>query len=149
MRLALGLAEEAGRRGEVPVGAVAVAEGRVVGRGANAPVGTGDPTAHAEILALREAAGTLGNYRLVGVTLYCTVEPCVMCLGALLHARIRRLVYGAADPKVRSVAALETLREQGADFNHRFETTGGVLAEEASELLQRFFVERRGRAARG
>jgi tRNA(adenine34) deaminase len=143
MQQALSLAEEAGSRGEVPVGAVMVADGRVVGSGANAPIGSCDPTAHAEVLALREAARHTGNYRLTGATLYCTVEPCLMCLGAAVHARIGRLVYGASDPKVGAVGALEELTREGALLNHRFETTGGVLAEEASALLRRFFRDRR------
>jgi len=132
MRLALEQADAAGRRGEVPVGAVAVIGDRVVGRGANASIARNDPSAHAEILALREAGATLGNYRLAGATLYCTVEPCLMCMGAALHARIERLVFGAADPKVGAASLLELLRPGGASFNHRFEITGGVLADESS-----------------
>ena len=145
MRQALEEARRAGRRGEVPVGAVVVLDDEVVGRGANAPIERSDPTAHAEILALREAAGRMGNYRLPEATLYCTVEPCLMCLGAALHARVGRVVYGAADPKVSATAALEALRGGGAGFNHRFEVRAGVLAGEAAALLAAFFRERRGR----
>jgi len=143
MRLALELAEQARRAGEVPVGAVVVIDDEVIARGRNCPIASADPTAHAEILALRDAARQQKNYRLPGAVLYCTVEPCLMCLGAALHARIGRLVYGAEDPKVRGTTRLDALREAGARFNHRFEITGGVLAEEAGELLQGFFSERR------
>ena len=143
MRLALDLAREARGAGEVPVGAVVVDDDLEVGRGRNATVGANDPTAHAEIVALRDAAARMGNHRLAGASLYCTVEPCLMCLGAALQARIRRLVYGAVDPKVGAVQRLAELRKQGAQFNHRFEIRGGVLAEESSELLLEFFRERR------
>ena len=143
MREALELADEAGRAGEVPVGAIVVTGGTKVGHGRNCPLSTSDPSAHAEILALREAGASSGNYRLVGSTLYCTVEPCIMCLGAALHARIGRLVYGASDPKVSALAGLDSLRRDGAVFNHRFETVGGVLAEESSRLLHDFFKQRR------
>ena len=143
MRLALELARQAHRSGEVPVGAVVVIGDEVIATGQNCPVGTGDPTAHAEIVALRDAARRVGNYRLPGATLYCTVEPCLMCLGAALHARIDRLVYGAEDPKVRGTTRLDGMRESGARFNHRFEVTGGVLADESGELLQGFFSRRR------
>ena len=145
MRLALDLARESGRAGEVPVGAVVVVGDKPIGRGRNSPVTASDPTAHAEILALRDAARRVGNYRLAGATLYCTVEPCIMCLGAALHARIARLVYGASDPKVGAVGRLEALGRSGATFNHRFETLEGVLAEEASGLLVEFFEKRRER----
>lgn len=143
MRSALELAVRAESLGEVPVGAVVVAEGEIVGRGFNHPIGSFDPTAHAEIAALREAARELGNYRLTGATLYSSVEPCIMCLGAALHARIGRLVYGATDPKVGAVAGFDRMRETGALFNHRFECQGGVLAEESSALLRGFFERRR------
>jgi len=143
MREALELAREAWRHGEVPVGAVVVDANGVVGRGHNAPVANSDPTAHAEIQALRDACLTRGNYRLAGTTVYCTVEPCLMCLGAMLHARIARLVFGAGDPKLGATSKLETLREAGGIFNHRFDVQGGVLAEEAGGLLVRFFDERR------
>jgi len=143
MRLALDLAREAGRSGEVPVGAVVALDGTPIGQGRNSPISSADPTAHAEILALREAARRTGNYRITGATLYCTVEPCIMCLGAALHARIARLVYGARDPKVGAVRRLEAWGYDGAAFNHRFETVHGLLAEEASALLVDFFEERR------
>jgi tRNA(adenine34) deaminase len=143
MRIALGLAEQARGMGEVPVGSVVVIDGRVAGEGRNSPITLADPTAHAEILAMRAAAAGTGNYRLIGATVYCTVEPCLMCLGAMLHSRISRLVYGVADPKVGAVGRLAALMESGAEFNHRFETVGGVLAEEASAQLKEFFKERR------
>ena len=144
MRSALDLAARAESLGEVPVGAVVVLDGKIVGRGFNHPIGGCDPTAHAEVTALREAARRLENYRLTGATLYCTVEPCIMCLGAALHARIGRLVYGATDPKVGAVAELDRMRDSGALFNHRFGCLGGVLADESSALLRRFFERRRG-----
>ena len=145
MRRALDLAGRAEALGEVPVGAVVVADREIVGRGFNHPIGGCDPTAHAEIEALRDASRKLANYRLTGTTLYCTVEPCIMCLGAALHARVGRLVYGAADPKVGAVAELDRLRGAGALFNHRLECLGGVLAAESSELIRGFFERRRGR----
>lgn len=143
MRQALELAGQAGRAGEVPVGAVVVLGDEPVGRGFNSPISLHDPTAHAEILALRDAAARIGNYRIEGATLYSSVEPCLMCYGAALHARIDRLVYAAADPKVGVTARLESWRELGARFNHRFEIVGGVLDEEAGELLLEFFRGRR------
>jgi tRNA(adenine34) deaminase len=143
MRLALELAALAEAQGEVPVGAVVVVNDEVVGRGYNHPIAACDPTLHAEIDALRDAARKLNNYRLTGAALYSTVEPCIMCLGACLHARIGRLVYAAPDPKVGAIAALEQLRESGGVFNHRLETLGGVLAEEASNLVRGFFAKRR------
>ena len=146
MRIALDLALEARRAGEVPVGAIVVVDGRVAGRGHNASIARTDPTAHAEIVAIRDAAAWIGNYRLVGATLYCSVEPCLMCLGAMLHARIGRLVFGAAEARVGATGKLEQLRELGADLNHRIETVGGVLAGEAQELLLDFFRERRAEA---
>ena len=142
MREALRLAREGAAAGEVPVGAVLVMEGEIAGSGWNAPVARHDPTAHAEILAIREAAARIGNYRLEGSTLYCTLEPCVMCAGALVAARVARLVFGARDLRfggVRSkfqVADSETL-------NHRVEVVEGVLAVECVELLREFFAERR------
>ena len=144
MRMALDLAGRAEALGEVPVGAVVVLGGEVVGTGFNHPVGGNDPTAHAEIAAIRDASRKLENYRLTAATLYCTVEPCIMCLGAALHARIGRLVYGASDPKVGAVAVLDRMRDSGAVFNHRLECVGGVLARESSELLRGFFERRRG-----
>lgn len=149
MQLALEEAVRAREAGEVPVGAVVVVGGEVVGRGHNSSLAMNDPTGHAEVLALRDAAARLGNYRLVGATLYCTVEPCLMCLGTAMHARIARVVYGAPDLKVGAIGRLESLRAAGADFNHRFEAVGGVLAEEASSLLVEFFRERRAASRSG
>ncbi len=143
MRLALDLARAARLAGEVPVGSIVVLDGTIVGRGHNASVAHIDPTAHAEILAVRDAATRVGSYRLVGATLYCSVEPCLMCLGAMHHARVRRLVFGAHEARIGATARLEALRRAGADFNHRIETVGGVLASEASELLLDFFREKR------
>lgn len=148
MRLALELAGQAEARGEVPVGAVVVVDRDVVGRGYNCPITTSDPTAHAEISALRDAARALNNYRLSGATLYSTVEPCIMCLGAAMHARVQRLVFAAADPKVGAVGELQRWKEAGAVFNHRLECRGGVLAEEASERVRRFFFKRRDAGSR-
>jgi len=144
MRQAIDLAGRAEALGEVPVGALIVADGEVVGRGFNHPIGSCDPTAHAEIEALRDASRKLANYRLTGTTLYSTVEPCIMCLGAALHARIGRLVYGASDPKVGAVAELDRLRGEGALFNHSLDCRGGVLADQSSELIRSFFERRRG-----
>ena len=143
MKAALDLAVRARALGEVPVGAVVVLGGEVIGRGHNASLARSDPTAHAEVLALREASARLGNHRLLGATLYCSVEPCLMCLGAALHARIARVVYGAPDLKVGALGRLETLRALGADFNHRVESLGGIGAEAAADLLLDFFRERR------
>jgi tRNA(adenine34) deaminase len=142
MREALSLAEAAAAAGEVPVGAVVVREGKIIGRGSNRPITSNDPTAHAEILALREAAGAHGNYRLTGCDLYVTIEPCAMCAGAMVHARIRRLVYGADDPKGGAVHSGPPVINHPA-LNHHMEVTGGVLAGKSAELLQRFFKERR------
>ena len=142
MREALALARRAGSRGEVPVGAVVVADGECVGRGANRPISTVDPTAHAEIEALRMAARAVGNYRLPGATLYVTVEPCAMCTGAMVHARIAHLVYGAPEPKSGAVASTARLFESPG-INHRPEVTAGVLADECAQLLIDFFGARR------
>ncbi len=141
MEQALAEAALAAEEGEVPVGAVVVAEGEVIARAHNRPIATNDPTAHAEVLALR-AAGKLGNYRLPGCDLYVTLEPCAMCVGALMQARIRRLIYGAADPKGGAVVSCLRLLES-SHWNHGVEVTGGVLAEESAALLQRFFALRR------
>jgi tRNA(adenine34) deaminase len=146
MRLAIAEAREAERLGEVPVGAVIVKDGEIVGRGRNTPIGSCDPTAHAEIGALREAAHRLGNYRLTGTTLYVTLEPCIMCAGAMRHARVERLVFGAADPK-SGVAGTVVDLCRGPGANHDLEVTGGVLAEECGELLRAFFRARRGTAS--
>ncbi len=148
MTRALALAEEAASLGEVPVGALVVRDDGVLGQGYNRPISAGDPTAHAEIQALRQAAGAVGNYRLVGTTLYVTLEPCVMCVGAMVHARIQRLVYGAREPKTGAVESKFRLLENGL-HNHRMEVSGGVMAESSAMLLQGFFRERRQRQGRG
>jgi tRNA(adenine34) deaminase len=141
MRLALAQAALARAAGEVPVGAIVVLDRGVVGRGYNCPVGTSDPTAHAEILALREAARAIGNYRLTGATLYVTVEPCLMCVGAIVHARIDTVVYGTPDPKGGAVRSL--LDPGTLPLNHRFDAVEGVLADECRQVLQEFFRLRR------
>ena len=143
MRRALDLAREAGRAGEVPVGAVLVSQGEEGGAGSNAPISTCDPSAHAEIRALRMAARRRGNYRLPGCTLYATMEPCPMCAGAIVHARIARLVYGARDPRWGADGSVFDILRSGR-LNHRVEVVGGVLAEASAALLQSFFGERRG-----
>lgn len=142
MRAALEEARAAEAAGEVPVGAVVVRDGEVLARTHNQPIGLNDPTAHAEILALRAAAQKLGNYRLTGCDLYITLEPCAMCAAALVHARIRRLVYAAADPKAGAVASTMRLLD-APHLNHRVEVESGILAQESSALLQRFFASRR------
>jgi len=142
MREALLLAGKAAAAGEVPVGAVVVKDGAVVGRGHNRPVSSKDPTAHAEVIALREAAEKLGNYRLSGCDLYVTLEPCVMCAGAIMHARISRVVYGAADPKSGACGSVASLFADSR-LNHHATVTGGVMADGAGKLLQDFFSERR------
>jgi tRNA(adenine34) deaminase len=142
MRHALELAERAEAAGEVPVGAVLVLNGELVAEGWNRPIGTHDPAAHAEVVALRAAGARLGNYRLTGSTLYVTLEPCLMCVGAIVHARVARLVYGATDPKSGVVNTLC----QGFDLpgmNHHPEVTAGVLGDACSEQLKRFFRARR------
>ena len=142
MQEALQLAGQAALRGEVPVGAVVAQDGQIVGRGYNAPISSADPSAHAEIRALREAAKALGNYRLGGCTLYVTLEPCAMCAGAIMHARISRVVYGAADPKTGACGSVVDLFAESR-LNHHTEVTGGVLAAEAGKLLSDFFAVRR------
>jgi tRNA(adenine34) deaminase len=142
MREALLLAGKAAAAGEVPVGAVVVKDGNVVGRGHNRPVSSHDPTAHAEVVALRDAAEKLGNYRLGGCELYVTLEPCAMCAGAILHARIERVVYGAADPKSGACGSIVNLFAESR-LNHHAVISGGVLAAEAGKLLQDFFSSRR------
>jgi tRNA(adenine34) deaminase len=143
MALALDCARDAYAQDEVPVGAVLVdAKGVVLARAANAPIASHDPTAHAEILALRAAGRTLRNYRLLGCTMYVTLEPCVMCVGALVHARVARVVYGAADPKTGACGSAVDLAGH-ASMNHRIDVTGGVLAEECGALLRQFFAARR------
>ena len=142
MREALALAAEAARAGEVPVGAVVVKEGRVIGRGYNRPISSRDPTAHAEIVALREAAAAERNYRRPGCELYVTLEPCAMCVGAMVHARIARIVYGAADPKTGACGSIVDLPGV-ASFNHHGRFEGGLLADECGRILREFFAERR------
>ena len=135
-------AQEAAAIGEVPVGAVVVLDGRIVGRGHNAPISRHDPTAHAEVQALRAAAAAVGNYRLTGAVLYVTVEPCLMCVGALVHARVAEVVFGAPEPK--SGALVSSVRaHELPGLNHRFAVTGGVRDAECAALMRRFFAERR------
>jgi len=141
--LALVEARRAADAGEVPIGAVVVLDGRVIARAHNAPITLRDPTAHAEVLALRAAARETGNYRLERTIVYTTVEPCLMCCGALVHARVARLVYGAADPKAGAAASLYRILDDGR-LNHRVEVTAGVRAEECAALLTEFFRARRG-----
>jgi tRNA(adenine34) deaminase len=142
MREALVQARQAAASGEVPVGAVVVIDGRVMGAGFNHPIGSRDPTAHAEIVAIRAAARAIGNYRLIGATLYVTVEPCLMCVGAMVHARIGTLVFGAPEPK--SGAIVSTLRaHESPGLNHSIEIVGGVLEQECRAIIQAFFRERR------
>lgn len=142
MRVALAEAARAKAAGEVPVGAVVVHDGQVIGAGFNQPISSVDPTAHAEIIALREAARTIANYRLTGATLYVTVEPCLMCIGALVHARIGLLVYGAPEPKAGAVASTIRAHELPS-LNHRVEVLGGVLEDDCRAIIQEFFRERR------
>ena len=140
MREALVLADEAARDGEVPVGAVVVVDGTIAGRGRNQPIGAHDPTAHAEIVALRDAALAAANYRLTGATLYVTVEPCLMCVGAMMHSRIGTIVYGAPEPKT---GALQSRRRFGVSAEHPMIVVAGVLAAECRERLQTFFRNKR------
>lgn len=142
MRRALRLAAQAAVAGEVPVGALIVFENRVIGEGANCPLGSSDPTGHAEIVALRMAGLARSNYRLPNCTLYVTVEPCTMCVGALIHARIASLVFGASEPKAGAVVSRLRLLDQD-HFNHRIGWRGGVLADEAGALMANFFRARR------
>ena len=143
MRDALALAQRAREQGEVPVGAVVVLDGAVIGQGFNQPISSSDPTAHAEIVALRDAARRIGNYRLTGATLYVTIEPCQMCVGAMIHARIARLVYGTPEPKAGAVESAMRAHEHPS-LNHRMEATGGVLEGECRDLIQTFFKDKRG-----
>ena len=142
MRAALELAGEAERRGEVPVGSVVVLDGAVIGRGFNQPIAASDPTAHAEIVALRDAGRRVGNYRLPGATLYVTIEPCQMCVGAMIHARIARVVYGTREPKAGAIDSAMRAHEHPS-LNHRIEATGGVLEEECRAVIQEFFRDKR------
>ena len=145
MREALRLAQQAADAGEVPVGALIVQNGQVIGRGYNQPVKTHDPSAHAEICALRSAGQVIGNYRLPDATLYVTIEPCTMCYGAIIHARIKRLVYGAAEPKYGAVLSGQKLLENG-QFNHSPDVLNGVLEQECSLLMKQFFASKRRQA---
>ena len=143
MRIALELAEQGRQRGEVPVGAVVVLDGAVIGAGYHPPISASDPTAHAEIVAMRQAAARLENYRLTGAELYVTIEPCQMCVGAMIHARIARVVYGAPEPRAGAIESAMRAHDHPA-LNHRMEALGGVLEAESRALIQEFFRERRG-----
>jgi tRNA(adenine34) deaminase len=145
MRAALGEAREAEQHGEVPVGAIVVLDNAIVGAGFNQPISAQDPTAHAEIVALRAAARQVGNYRLTGATMYVTIEPCQMCVGAMIHARIARLVYGTPEPKAGAIESAMRAHEHPA-LNHRMSATGGVLDAECRALIQAFFQRRRDAA---
>ena len=145
MGFAIAEAEFARDAGEVPVGAVVVLDGEVIGRGHNRPIGSSDPSAHAEIIALREAAARIGNYRLVDATMYATIEPCAMCAGALVNARVKRLVYGARDERAGAVESVFSICSSSS-LNHVLETQGGIGAESARELMQSFFRARRSPA---
>jgi tRNA(adenine34) deaminase len=145
MRVALEQARQARRRGEVPIGAVVVAAGAVVGEGFNQPIGSHDPTAHAEIVALRDAGQRMGNYRLTGATLYVTIEPCQMCVGAMVHARVARLIYGAPEPRAGAIESAMRAHEHPA-LNHRMTATGGVLEDECRGLMREFFEQKRSGA---
>ena len=142
MRRALELAREAAAAGEVPVGAVVVREGRIIAEGSNRPIGARDPTAHAEMVALRAAAASSDSYRLTGTTLYVTLEPCAMCAGAMVHARVQRLVFAATDPRAGAAGSVFNIVQHPA-LNHRIDCTGGVLADECGALLRNFFLARR------
>ncbi len=144
MRHALTLAEQAGREGEVPVGAVLVRDGKVVGEGWNRPIQNNDPSAHAEIQALRAAGENIANYRLCDTTLYVTLEPCTMCAGAIIHARVKRVVFGAYDPKTGAAGSVFNVLDSDA-YNHRVETSGGVLQQQCADLLSGFFRARRNK----
>jgi len=146
MREALRLAQMAADAGEVPVGAILVRKGQVIGRGFNQPVRTHDPSAHAEICALRDAGQVVGNYRLPDATLYVTIEPCTMCYGAIVHARVKRLVFGAAEPRYGAVISGQKLLENG-HFNHRPDVLSGVLETECAQIMKQFFAAKRQQAA--
>lgn len=142
MHHALALAQEAGDQQEVPVGAVLILDDKAIGEGSNRPIGACDPTAHAEIIALRQSAQYLKNYRLVNTTLYTTLEPCVMCLGAIVHARVKRVVFGATDPKAGAVTSVFSLGT-AQQFNHHIDYAGGLLAEQCGKILNNFFRTKR------
>jgi tRNA(adenine34) deaminase len=137
-------ASSAGAQGEVPVGAIVVLDGKMVGRGYNRPIGSRDPTAHAEIVALREAARTIGAYRLPGAILYVTLEPCVMCVGAVIHARLAAIKYGARDRKAGALGSVYDIGRDGR-LNHRIEVVGGLMEDECASLLRDFFKQRRAK----
>ncbi|EKD73877.1 MAG: tRNA-specific adenosine deaminase [uncultured bacterium] len=141
MQRAIRLAETAANNQEVPVGAVLVQDNHIIGEGWNCPISAHDPSAHAEMIALRQGAAAIKNYRLVDTTLYVTLEPCMMCVGAIVHARVKRVIYGASDPKTGAVTSVLQLGE--FCFNHRVNYVGGLLAEQCGALLQHFFRERR------
>lgn len=145
MAMAIELARDAWQAGEVPVGAIVVLDGEVVGKGFNQPISRHDPSAHAEIMALRDAGKRIANYRLPQCTLYVTLEPCTMCAGAIMHARIKRIVFGAADPKTGAAGSVVNLFSEER-LNHHTEVEGGLLAKECSELISSFFRERRTKA---
>ena len=142
MKIALEEAQSAYRRGEVPVGAVLVREGNVLARAHNSPIALNDPSAHAEMLVLRQAAEKIGNYRLAGTELFVTIEPCVMCAGAIVHARVERVIFGVRDPKVGAVVSLYNILDDKR-LNHQVKVTEGVLKEECGEIISRFFREKR------
>ena len=144
MRIALSLAHQAGTYGEVPVGAVVVHNGEIIGQGFNQPIRLHDPTAHAEVMALRDAAKRLDNYRLPECSLYVTLEPCMMCTGAIMHARISRVIFGASDPKTGVAGSILNLYEESR-LNHHARITGGLLAEECGRMLSSFFAARRNK----
>jgi tRNA(adenine34) deaminase len=148
MRLALAEAGKALAAGEVPIGAIVLLDGRVAGAGFNQPIASIDPTAHAEVVALRAAARAIGNYRLTGSIMYVTVEPCLMCVGALIHARVAQVVYGCAEPKAGALVSASRAHETPG-LNHRIEVAGGVLEGECRAVIQAFFETRRGRAGSG
>lgn len=142
MRQAIAEAAKATDAGEVPIGAIVVLDGAVIGAGFNQPISSTDPTAHAEIVAMRAAAARVGNYRLTGSMLYVTVEPCLMCVGAMVHARVRRVIYGATEPKAGALISMTRAHELAA-LNHRLEVTGGILEQDCRALIQAFFQSRR------
>ena len=142
MTRAIELAREAQAAGEVPVGAVVVRDRKIIGEGWNRPISTQDPTAHAEIIALRAAAQAIGSYRLTNTTLYVTLEPCAMCAGAMVHARVKRLVYGSSDPRAGASGSIFNITQHPA-LNHRIDCEGGLMSDECGELLRSFFAERR------
>ena len=144
MQIALDLARQAALNGEVPVGAIIVKDGVIIGSGSNAPIGLRDPTAHAEIIAMRQAAQHLGNYRLIDCTLYVTLEPCAMCSGAIQHVRIAKLVYGASDPKTGACGSVIDLMSE-PKLNHHTVVVGGIMAEECGAILTEFFKQRRSK----